>query len=43
MEMTSANAKIRRVLYAFVTFVPLFVILSHGWGDVIRRLTTIGT
>jgi Prokaryotic Cytochrome C oxidase subunit IV len=43
MEMTSANTKIRRVLYAFVTLVPLLVILSHGWGDVIRRLTTIGT
>jgi len=43
MEMTSANAKIRRVLYAFVTVVPLLVILSHGWGDVLRRLTTIGT
>ncbi len=43
MEMTTANATIRRLLHAFVTVVPLLVILSHGWGDVIRRLTTIGS
>jgi hypothetical protein len=41
MEMTTANAKIRRVLYAFTTIVPILVILSHGWGDALRRLTTI--
>lgn len=41
MEMTAANARIRRVLYAFATVVPLLVIASHGWGDVIKRLTTL--
>lgn len=41
MEMRSANTRIRRVLYAFVILVPLLVILSHGWGDVIKRLTTL--
>jgi hypothetical protein len=42
MEMTGANTRIRRVLYAFITIVPLLVLLSHGWSDVLRRLTTIG-
>lgn len=41
MEMTSANTRIRRVLYAFVTIVPLLVLVSHGWSDVIRQLTTL--
>ncbi len=41
MEMTRANARIRHVLYTFVTIIPLLVIFSHGWGDLIRRLTTL--
>lgn len=41
MEMTTANARIRRVLYAFVTVVPILVLASHGWSEVIRRLTTL--
>jgi hypothetical protein len=41
MEMNSANTRIRRVLHIFVTIVPILVILSHGWSDVIRRITTI--
>jgi hypothetical protein len=41
MEMTTANTRIRRVLYLFITIVPLMVVVSHGWSDVIRRLTTI--
>lgn len=41
MEMTGANTRIRRVLHAFVTVVPLLVLFSHGWGDLLRRLTTI--
>ena len=41
MEMTSANTRIRRVLYLFVAIVPLMVLVSHGWSDAIRRLTTI--
>lgn len=42
MEMTSANTRIRRVLYMFVIIVPLMVLLSHGWSEALRRLTTIG-
>lgn len=41
MEMTGANTRLRRVLLAFVSLVPLLVFLSHGWSDVIRRLTTL--
>jgi heme/copper-type cytochrome/quinol oxidase subunit 4 len=41
MEMTSANTRIRRVLYVFVGLVPLLVLASHGWSDVLKRLTTI--
>ena len=40
MEMTTANAHIRRVLYAFATIVPVLVVLSHGWSETLRRLTT---
>lgn len=42
MEMTRANARIRRVLYGFAIIVPLMVLASHGWSDVLKRLTTIG-
>jgi hypothetical protein len=42
MEMTTANTRIRRVLYVFVSVVPILVLLSHGWSDALRRLTTIG-
>ncbi|WP_303776418.1 cytochrome C oxidase subunit IV family protein [Sedimenticola selenatireducens] len=41
MEMSRANARIRHVLYTFITIVPLLVIFSHGWGDLFRRLTTL--
>lgn len=41
MEMTRANARIRHVLYTFTTIIPLLVIFSHGWGDLLRRLTTL--
>ncbi len=41
MEMTQANSRIRHLLYAFVIVVPLLVVISHGWGDLIRRLTTL--
>lgn len=41
MEITGANPRIRAVLHGFVTLVPLLVIFSHGWGDVIKRLTTL--
>jgi len=42
MEMTSANTRIRRVLHLFVAIVPLLVLFSHGWSDVLRRITTLG-
>jgi hypothetical protein len=41
MEMTRANAHIRHVLYTFATLIPVLVIISHGWGDLLRRLTTL--
>jgi hypothetical protein len=41
MEMTTANAKIRRALHLFVAVVPLLVLLGHGWSDALRRLTTL--
>ncbi len=41
MEMTGANTRIRRALHLFVVVVPLLVLFSHGWGDLLRRLTTI--
>jgi hypothetical protein len=41
MEMTGANAKIRRVLYLFASLVPVLVVLSHGFGDILRQLTSI--
>lgn len=42
MEITGAHPRIRAVLHGFVTLLPLLVIFSHGWGHVIKRLTTIG-
>jgi len=41
MEMRYASRLFRNILRAFVTLVPLLVILSHGWGETIQRLTTI--
>lgn len=41
MEMTSANSRIRRVLYLFVAIVPLLVLASHGWSEAIRHWTTL--
>jgi len=42
MAITPPHPRIRRILHGFVTLVPLMVIFSHGWGDVLRRLTTLG-
>jgi len=42
MEMRTANMRIRRVVKGFVTLVPLLVLASQGWGDLIRDLTTLG-
>lgn len=41
MEMRSANQRIRNFLLLFIILVPILVILSHGWGESIRRLTTL--
>lgn len=41
MEITGTHPRIRAVLHGFVTLLPLLVIFSHGWGDVIKRLTTL--
>ncbi len=41
MEMRHANQRIRHVLLSFIILVPLLVIFSYGWGDLIRRLTTL--
>ena len=42
MGMRDANRTIRRVLYAFVVVVPVLVLLSHGFGAAIARLTALG-
>jgi hypothetical protein len=42
MEMVGANTRIRHALYLFALVVPLMVLLSHGWSEVLKRLTTIG-
>ena len=42
MEMTTANRRIRRVLYVFITLVPTLVILSYYFSDALARLSTIG-
>lgn len=41
MEMRTANPRFRRLLHAFVLVVPVLVLLSHGFSDVLKRLTTI--
>ncbi len=42
MEMRFANTWIRAVLFGFVGMVALLVIVSHGWSELIRKLTTLG-
>jgi caa(3)-type oxidase subunit IV len=39
MEMREASRTIRRVLYAFAVVVPVLVLLSHRYGDVLARVT----
>jgi cytochrome c oxidase subunit IV len=41
MEMRLANQRMRNILRFFIILIPVLVILSHGWGDAIRRLTTL--
>lgn len=42
MEITGAHPRIRAVLHGFVVLVPLLVVLSQGWGDALKRWTTLG-
>ncbi|MCP4128132.1 MAG: cytochrome C oxidase subunit IV family protein [Gammaproteobacteria bacterium] len=42
MEMRSANQRIRNTLRLFIILIPTLVILSHSWGEDIRRFTTLG-
>ena len=39
MDMRTANQKIRHTVKLFVILIPVLVILVHGWGDEIRRIT----
>lgn len=41
MEMRAANQRFRHLLHVFVIIVPVLVLLSHGWSDVLKRVTTI--
>ncbi len=41
MEMRSANQRIRNILRFFIILIPVLVILTHSWGEDIRRLTTL--
>ncbi len=41
MEMRNANRRIRRVLHAFVTVIPLMVVITHAFGPQIARLTAL--
>ncbi len=42
MEMRTASPRFRRLLHAFVVLVPVLVLLSHGFSDVLQRLTSLG-
>lgn len=39
MEMRAASPVIRRVLYVFIVVVTALVLLSHGFGGTLARLT----
>jgi hypothetical protein len=41
MELVRANARIRLALRLFTLAVPAMVLLSHGFGDLLRRLTAM--
>ena len=41
MEMRLANRRLRRVLLIFISLILLLVVLSHGWGETLKSLTTI--
>ncbi|SEH05879.1 Uncharacterised protein [Candidatus Venteria ishoeyi] len=41
MEMRFANRRIRFTLLLFISLTVLMVIISYGWGDGLKDLTTI--
>ena len=41
MEMSSARISFRRIMYVFAVVIALLVLLTQGFGEVIRQLTTI--
>lgn len=41
MEMPTAPASFRWALYAFAGLLSLMVLLTHGFGEALKRLTTI--
>ena len=41
MDMRAAKASFRRVLYAFVALLAVMVLLTQGFGEALKRFTTI--
>lgn len=41
MEMRAARPSFRLVLYAFVAVLAVLVLLTQGFGEALKRLTTI--
>ena len=41
MELRLAHPRFRRIFFIFLTLSALGVILSFGWGDFLKDLTTI--
>lgn len=41
MEMSKARKSFRRIMYVFAVVLALMVLLTQGFGETIRQLTTI--
>ena len=41
MEMANADRRFRFALYAFVFLVVLLILVSQGWGKLLKQMTTI--
>lgn len=41
MEMSRARKSFRRIMYVFAVVLALMVLLTQGFGEAIRQLTTI--
>ena len=41
MELRLAHRRFRRIFFIFLALAVFMVIFSHGWGDLLRELTTI--